>query len=49
MLKEDNPVTNYISKNKSLPESQLINRLFIHFPTIGYGDLQYKKLINKIK
>ncbi|MBT2669201.1 helix-turn-helix transcriptional regulator [Streptomyces sp. ISL-14] len=49
MLKEDNPVTNYISKNKSLPESQLINRLFIHFPTIGYGDLQYKKLISKIK
>lgn len=49
MLKEDNPVTNYISKNISLPESQLINRLFIHFPTIGYGDLQYKKLISKIK
>ncbi|MED3687998.1 AraC family transcriptional regulator [Peribacillus butanolivorans] len=47
MLKEDNAVVKYISKNKDLPTSELINRLFALFPTVGYGDLQYIELINK--
>ncbi len=47
MLKENNAVVKYISKNKDLPTSELINRLFELFPTIGYGDLQYIELINR--
>lgn len=49
MLKEDNAVVKYISKNKDFPTPELINRLFDLFPTIGYGDLQYIELINKSK
>ncbi|QDQ00895.1 helix-turn-helix transcriptional regulator [Lysinibacillus fusiformis] len=49
MLKENNAVVKYISKNKNLPTSELINRLFELFPTIGYGDSQYIELINKIR
>lgn len=47
MLKENNEVVRYISKNKDLSTSVLINRLFDLFPTIGYGDSQYLALINK--
>ena len=49
MLKENNAVVRYISKNKDLPTSELINRLFDLFPTIGYGDSQYIELINKTR
>ncbi|TCJ00942.1 AraC family transcriptional regulator, partial [Cytobacillus praedii] len=49
MLKEDNEVIRYISKNKDLPLSELIKRLFALFPTVGYGDSQYMNLINKTK
>ncbi|MED1411180.1 MULTISPECIES: helix-turn-helix domain-containing protein [Bacillus] len=49
MLKEKNAVVKYISKNKDLPTQELLKRLFNLFPTIGYGDLQYIKLINKVR
>ena len=49
MLKEVNAVVKYIVKNKYLPTSELINRLFNFFPTIGYGDSQYLELINKTR
>ncbi len=49
MLKENNAVVKYISKNKELPTSELVNRLFELFPTIGYGDSQYIELINKTR
>lgn len=49
MQKENNAVTTYIYKNKHLPTSELLQRLFEVFPTVGYGDLQYIELINKIK
>ena len=49
MLKENNAVVKYISKNKDLPTSELIKRLFDLFPTIGYGDTQYMELIDKTK
>lgn len=49
MLKEDNEVVKYISKNKDLTTSELIKRLFALFPTVGYGDSQYIEIINKIK
>lgn len=49
MLKEDNEVVKYISKNKDLPTSELIKRLFALFPTVGYGDTQYIEIINKIR
>jgi len=49
MLKEDNAVVKYISKNKDLPTSELMNRLFALFPTVGYGDSQYIELINKTR
>lgn len=49
MLKENNAVIKYISKNKDLSTSELIKRLFDLFPTIGYGDSQYIELINKTK
>lgn len=49
MLKENNAVVKYISKNKYLPTSELINRLFDLFPTIGYGDSQYIELINRYR
>lgn len=48
MLDEDNEIVKYISKHTDLPTSELLNRLFIRFPTIGYGDTQYLELINKI-
>ncbi|WP_399630191.1 helix-turn-helix transcriptional regulator [Sporosarcina sp. SG10008] len=49
MLKENNEVVKYISKNKDLSTAELVNRLFDLFPTIGYGDSQYIELINKAK
>ncbi|WP_242490975.1 helix-turn-helix domain-containing protein [Priestia endophytica] len=49
MLKENNAVVKYISKNKDLPTLELVNRLFNLFPTIGYGDSQYIELINKTR
>ena len=47
MLKKNNAVVKYISKNNDLPTHELLNRLFELFPTIGYGDLQYIELINR--
>jgi hypothetical protein len=49
MLKENNAVVKYISKNKDLPTPELMNRLFNLFPTIGYGDSQYIELLNKTR
>ncbi|RIW31378.1 AraC family transcriptional regulator [Bacillus salacetis] len=49
MQTENNTVVKYISKNKHLPKSELLERLFEVFPTIGYGDTQYMELINKTK
>ncbi len=49
MVKENNAVTKYISKNKDLPTPGLRNRLFNLFPTIRYGDSQYIELINKTR
>ncbi|MBL3822711.1 AraC family transcriptional regulator [Bacillus sp. BSL6] len=49
MLKEDNTVIKFISKNKDLPTRELLTKLFQLFPTIGYGDSQYIELINKTK
>lgn len=49
MLKENNAVVKYISKNKDLPTLELVNRLFNLFPTIVYGDSQYIELINKTR
>ncbi|MBJ7931417.1 AraC family transcriptional regulator [Bacillus toyonensis] len=49
MLKEDNAVMKFISKNKDLSTQELLTKLFHLFPAIGYGDSQYIELINKIK
>jgi hypothetical protein len=49
MLKEDNAVVKFISKNKDLPTSELLKKLFERFPTIGYGDSQYLELINRTR
>ena len=49
MLKEDNIVMKFISKNKGLSNQELLTKLFYLFPTIGYGDTQYIELINKMK
>ncbi|MFQ3544683.1 AraC family transcriptional regulator [Halobacillus rhizosphaerae] len=49
MLNDENPVTKYIKKNRNLSTAELLTNLFALFPTIGYGDLQYKKLIRKNK
>ncbi|MED3025891.1 MULTISPECIES: helix-turn-helix domain-containing protein [Bacillus cereus group] len=49
MLKEDNIVMKFISKNQGLSNHELLIKLFQIFPTIGYGDSQYIELINKIK
>ncbi|MDG5789439.1 AraC family transcriptional regulator [Evansella sp. AB-P1] len=49
MQTENNTVIKYILKNKHLPTSELLNRLFEVFPTIGYGDSQYLELIDKTK
>ena len=46
MLKEDNAVMKFISKNKDLSTQELLTKLFHLFPTIGYGDTQYIELIN---
>ncbi|PFR77608.1 AraC family transcriptional regulator [Bacillus cereus] len=49
MLKEDNIVMKFISKNKGLSNQELLTKLFYLFSTIGYGDTQYIELINKMK
>ena len=49
MLKDDNDVIKFISKNKDLSTQELLIKLFHLFPTIGYGDFQYIELINKKK
>lgn len=48
MQTENNRVIKYIVKNKHLSSSELLMRLFEVFPTVGYGDLQYIKLIDKV-
>jgi len=35
---ENNAVTRYILKNKKLHTFELLKRLFVVFPTVGYGD-----------
>lgn len=49
MLKGDNAVTKYIKKNNDLPTSELLKRLLVLFPKVGYGDLQYMELINRTR
>ncbi len=49
MQTDNNRVIKYILKHKHLPTSELLKRLFKVFPTIGYGDIQYMKLIDQIK
>lgn len=49
MLHDDNEVVKYISNNNDLSTKELIKRLFELFPTVGYGDLQYIELINKVR
>jgi len=49
MLKEDNAVVKYIKKNRDISTNELIQKLFNLFPTIGYGDTQYKELISKFR
>ncbi len=49
VLKENNAVTKYISKNKDLPTPELMNRLFTLFLTIRHGDSKYIELINKTR
>ena len=49
MLKEDNAVMKFISKNKDLLTQELLTKLFQLFPTIGYGDSQYIELIIRVK
>ncbi|GLV66476.1 AraC family transcriptional regulator [Bacillus mycoides] len=49
MLKEENAVVKFISKNKDLPTKELLKKLFYLFPTVGYGDSQYIELINRIR
>ncbi|MEC0244560.1 AraC family transcriptional regulator [Paenibacillus chitinolyticus] len=49
MQTENNAVTKYIAKNKHLPTSELLKRLFEVFSALGYGDSQYIELIDKTK
>lgn len=49
MLEENNEVVKFITNNKELPTTELVNRLFELFPTIGYGDSQYIEIINNTK
>lgn len=49
MQTENNMVRKYILKNIHLPSSELLKRLFEVFPTLGYGDSKYMKLIDQIK
>ncbi|MDA1679559.1 helix-turn-helix domain-containing protein [Bacillus cereus group sp. TH152-1LC] len=49
MLKENNIVMKFISKNQGFSNQELLIKLFQLFPAIGYGDSQYIELINKIK
>lgn len=46
---KNNRVTKWIKNNKQLSEDQLLKRLFTVFTDIGYGDLQYKKLIQQVR
>ncbi|MGG0822562.1 AraC family transcriptional regulator [Paenibacillus turicensis] len=48
MLEEENPVTKYIQQHTNVPTTELLPQLFRLFPNIGYGDLQYIELINKV-
>lgn len=49
MLEDDNRVTEYISENSELSQSNLLNNLFEKFDYLGYGDTQYIELIDKVK
>lgn len=48
MQTENNRVRKYIINHKHLPSTELLKRLFEVFPTLGYGDSQYLKLIDQI-
>ncbi|WP_431312506.1 helix-turn-helix transcriptional regulator [Sporosarcina jeotgali] len=49
MQSENNAVTQFILNNQQLSQSELLKRLFVVFPMIGYGDTQYIELIEKAK
>lgn len=49
LLQEDNRVTQLISEHQQMPEAELIEKLFEHFPEIGYGDTQYVEIISRLK
>lgn len=47
MQLEDNRVTRYISEHTDIPDYELLQQLFVEFREIGYGDVQYLKLMNR--
>ncbi|TVT29715.1 helix-turn-helix transcriptional regulator [Salinicoccus cyprini] len=49
MSQADNRITDYISRNNYLADDELVRLLMHRFQTLGYGDLQYFKLIDEYR
>lgn len=47
MQLSDNRVTRYISEHKDVSTDELLQQLFVEFREVGYGDVQYLKLMNR--
>ena len=49
MQNENNEVAKYIKNNGHLSTEELVKQLITLFPTLGFGDLQYIEIINKLR
>jgi hypothetical protein len=49
LLQEENDVANYVKKYPLLAEEELTKQLMLNFKEYGYGDTQYKEMIQAIR
>lgn len=49
MQKTENPVTRFIKQNRHLTRKEVLQKLMAHFQMIGYGDLQYIELLDRME
>lgn len=47
--KDDNEITQFIKQNIDLQESELLDELFDRFKQYGIGDIQFQKIIERVK
>ncbi len=47
--KENNDLTDFVSQNIDMQESELLDEMYNRFKYLGLGDTQLQKIIDKVK